>query len=591
MQGKSQRENVSSLDLNSSSITSSQNQVVFNGITLKSNSPRTVQACQKLGIDLGIFQIKDIDNFRTNDCYSDEILQLRYEHYINKTNQLLNEIFQARKEIIRKNRQRQLQCASIDSLERSVSLKQGSTIDQSELKKQMDCAYNKTLQYLQEQKVVDGYVPKTIGEYQDVAQFEGGLNKELSRYNKHKIQKIREAQIKLEEDKKRVELLEKIQERDQRIVHVMTKKQQEMKEKYSTSRKIENRRIDTQEMESQSQPRENEAQKNIQQLSQEQVNIKNNEIRSKMLLKVDDQKEKKKREQVLLRKEEFEKQIDMDCQMQMAKIQQKLENSEKMQRELIQSKIEKIKEQNLKEQQIMKQQKQLKDKISQDHINLLLEKMVQKEKDFQINQKSIQNIEQEKKIEIRQKQKKIKSNQGDIFKDRDEKLKQINEKFSKIEQFNKIKKEEQDYKILLKQELRKLKEQDKQDILERQKRQNEYRMQEITEKYRQVDEKNQLKQYQNTLLQQTSMQISKQEILQRNRIYSHLQEMSDNLFNKKLRKRNLSQLEKNVLLIKPKADNQKEDTEFEDHTKLLITMLQTSDAEETVKIKQSRRQN
>ncbi|CAD8064541.1 unnamed protein product [Paramecium primaurelia] len=584
MLGKSQREVVSSLDLNTSNVTQQQNQIVFNGIILKPNSPRTIQACQKLGIDLGIFQIKDLNNFRTNDCYSDEILQLRYEHYVNKTNQLLNEIFQKRKEIIRKNRQRQLQCASIESLERSVSLKQGSTIDQLELKKQMDYAYNKTLQYLQQQGLVEGNVPQMIGECQDVAELEGGLNKELSRYNKHKIQKIREAQIKLEEDKKRVELLEKIQERDQRIVQVMTKKQQEMKEKYSSTKRAENKRIDTQEMEIKSQPRENESQKNIQQQL-------NNEIKSKMLLKCDDQKEKKKREQVLLRKEEFEKQIDIDCQMQMAKIQQKLENSEKIQRELIQNKIEKIKEQNLKEQQIMKQQKQVKDKISQDHIHQLLEKMVQKEKEFQINQKSILNIEQEKKIEIKQKQRKIKSNQGDIFKDRDEKLKQINEKFLKIEQFNKQKKEEQDYKILLKQELRKLKEQDKQDILDRQKRQNEYRMLEITEKYKQVDEKNQLKQYQNTLLQQTSMQISKQEILERNRIYSHLQQMSDNLFNKKVRKRNISQLEQNVLTIKPKVKNQKEDTEFEDHTRLLITMLQTSDAEETQKIKQSKRQN
>ncbi|CAD8164016.1 unnamed protein product [Paramecium pentaurelia] len=584
MLGKSQREVVSSLDLNTSNVTQQQNQIVFNGIILKPNSPRTIQACQKLGIDLGIFQIKDLNNFRTNDCYSDEILQLRYEHYVNKTNQLLNEIFQKRKEIIRKNRQRQLQCASIESLERSVSLKQGSTIDQLELKKQMDYAYNKTLQYLQQQGLVEGNVTQMIGECQDVAELEGGLNKELSRYNKHKIQKIREAQIKLEEDKKRVELLEKIQERDQRIVQVMSKKQQEMKEKYSSTKRGENKRIDTQEMEIKSQPRESEAQKNIQQQS-------NNEIKSKMLMKGDDQKEKKKREQVLLRKEEFEKQIDIDCQMQMAKIQQKLENSEKMQRELIQNKIEKIKEQNLKEQQIMKQQKQVKDKISQDHIHQLLEKMVQKEKEFQINQKSILNIEQEKKIEIKQKQRKIKSNQGDIFKDRDEKLKQINKKFLKIEQFNKIKKEEQDYKILLKQELRKLKEQDKQDILDRQKRQNEQRMLEITEKYKQVDEKNQLKQYQNTLLQQTSMQISKQEILERNRIYSHLQQMSDNLFNKKVRKRNISQLEQNILTIKPKVKNQKEDTEFEDHTRLLITMLQTSDAEETQKIKQSKRHN
>ncbi|CAK93164.1 unnamed protein product (macronuclear) [Paramecium tetraurelia] len=481
----------------------------------------------------------------------------------------------------------------MESLERSVSLKQGSTIDQLELKKQMDYAYNKTLQYLQHQELVEGSIPQSLGECQDVAELEGGLNKELSRYNKHKIQKIREAQIKLEEDKKRVELLEKIQERDQRIVQIMIKKQQEMKEKYCTSKKVENRRIDTQEMESKSQPRDNEAQKNLQQQQSQKVNqiLSTYEIRSKMIFKGEDKKEKKKREQALQRKEEFEKQIDMECQIQMAKIQQKLENSGKLQKELIQNKIEKIKEQNHKEQQIMKQQKQLKDKISQDQINQLLEKMVQKEKDFQINQKSIQNVEQEKKLEIKSKQRKIKSNQGDIFKDRDEKLKQLNEKFLKVEQFNRMKKEEQDNKILLKQELRKLKEQDKQDILERQKRQNEYRMLEITEKYRQVDEKNQLKQYQNTLLQQTSMHISKQEILERNRIYSHLQQMSDNLFNKKVRKRNLSQLEKNILTIKPKVNNQKEDTEFEDHTRLLITMLQTSDPEETLKNKLSRRHN
>ncbi|CAD8068572.1 unnamed protein product [Paramecium sonneborni] len=552
-------------------------------MTFKPNSPRTLQACQVLGIDTNIFQIKDFNYFHTNDCNSDEIIQLRYEHYINKTYQLLNEIFKKRKEIIRKNRQRQLQNASIESRDRSVSLKQGYTIDQLELKKQMDYAYNKTLKYLQQQDLLEGSVPQNLCECQDVAELEEGFNKELSRYNKHKIQKIREAQIKLEEDKRRVELLEKLQERDQRIIKTMIQKQKEMKQKYS-SNKLENKRIETQEMECNSLPRDNEPKNNILQLS-------TNEYRSKMLIKSDDKKEKKKREQVLLRQEEFQKQIDIDCQMQMAKIQQKLDNSEKLQKELIQNKIEKIKEQNLKEQQIMKQQKQLKDKISQDHINSLLEKMVQKEKDFQINQNSIQNVEQEKKLETKQKQRKIKSHQGDISKDRDQKLKQFNEKFLKIEQFNKIKKEEYDNKILLKQEIRKLKEQDKEDILERQKRQNEYRMLEITDKNRWIDEKNQLKQYQNTLLQQTSMEISKQEILERNRIYSHVQQMSDNLFNKKVRKRNMSQFQKNVVTINPRVKNQKEDSEFEDNTRLLITLLQTSDAQERQKNKLSRRHN
>lgn len=57
--------------------------------------------------------------------------------------------------------------------------------------------------------------------------------------------------------------------------------------------------------------------------------------------------------------------------------------------------------------------------------------------------------------------------------------------------------------------------------------------------------------------------------------------MSDNLFNKKVRKRkyqkyliiSLSTLEKNVFTIRTKGKILKEDTEFEDHTRLLITML------------------
>lgn len=43
----------------------------------------------------------------------------------------------------------------------------------------------------------------------------------------------------------------------------------------------------------------------------------------------------------------------------------------------------------------------------------------------------------------------------------------------------------------------------------------------------------------------------------------------------------MSTLEKNVFKIQTKGKIQKEDTEFEDHTRLLITMLQTNDLEET----------
>ncbi|CAK71597.1 unnamed protein product (macronuclear) [Paramecium tetraurelia] len=55
----------------------------FQKFNIKSNSPRTLQACQELGIDPIVLELKEESDFKQNDL-DEEIIQLRYQHYLNR---------------------------------------------------------------------------------------------------------------------------------------------------------------------------------------------------------------------------------------------------------------------------------------------------------------------------------------------------------------------------------------------------------------------------------------------------------------------------------------------------------------------------
>ncbi|CAD8069216.1 unnamed protein product [Paramecium sonneborni] len=545
----------------------------FQKFNIKSNSPRTLQACQELGIDPIVLELKEESDFKQNDL-DEEIIQLRYQHYLNRAHQLFTEITQRRKEIIQRQRQKQLNNnASIESLDRSKTIKLQQSLDQWEVRRQIDSIYNRTVSFLH-QKSESPTKDQFVGDVYDLNQLEGGIEKEIDRYNKQKKQKIREAQLKLKEDAKRLQLIEKWKQKDSQILDQILQKQYAIKQKIKGS----GRKTPLQKIPQFTDPKSFKRDSDIK-IDKGDTSLQKTMYRTR----IDDSKIKQRREMVIQRKEELEKLEDIELQKDLEKLQLKLNQSEKISKQQAQIKVERIKEQYLREQQLIQQQKEINVIQSQEHLSAMISKMINKEQEFrgQLQSQLIQDLE--KKQQIKEKQKKIKQNQKDLYKDHDKKLKQLNDKFIKIEEQNKLRRQELEHKILLKQELRRLKEQDKLDNYERQKRQNDYKMMTLYMKSKFIEEKNQLKQYQNEVIQKTSMEINKQEIQERQRIYSQLQELSDNLLNYKSVSQHESRQKqdqakyKSVKLLKRFA--KLEDPNIEENTKLLLNMLQPKPVE------------
>ncbi|CAD8159710.1 unnamed protein product [Paramecium octaurelia] len=547
----------------------------FQKFNIKSNSPRTLQACQELGIDPIVLELKEESDFKQNDL-DEEIIQLRYQHYLNRVHQLFTEITQRRKEIIQRQRQKLLNNnASIESLDRSKTIKLQQSLDQSEVRRQIDTIYNRTVSFLH-QKSESPTKDQFVGDVYDLNQLEGGIEKEIDRYNKHKKQKIREAQLKLQEDAKRLQLIDKWKQKDSQILDQILKRQYAFKQKMKAS--SSGRKTPLQKIPQFTDP------KSFKRDSETKIDKGDTSLQKTMYrTRIDDSKIKLRREMVIQRKEVLNKLEDLELQKDLEKLQMKLTQSEKLSKQQAQIKVERIKEQYFREQQLIQQQKEINVVQSQEHLSAMISKMINKEQEFRGLLQSQLMSELEKKQLQKEKQKKIKQNQNDLFKDHDKKLKQLNDKFCKIEEQNKLRKQELDHKVLLKQELRKLKEQDKLDNNERQKRQNDYKMMTLYMKSKFIEEKNQLKQYQNEVIQKTSMEINKQEIQERQRIYSQLQELSDNLLNYKSVSQHESRQKqdqakfKSVKLLKKFA--KLEDPNIEQHTKVLLTMLQPKPVE------------
>ncbi|CAK71598.1 unnamed protein product (macronuclear) [Paramecium tetraurelia] len=386
----------------------------------------------------------------------------------------------------------------------------------------------------------------------------------------------REAQLKLQEDAKRLQLIDKWKQKDSQILDQILKRQYAFKQKMKAS--SSGRKTPLQKIPQFTDP------KSFKRDSETKIDKGDTSLQKTMYrTRIDDSKIKQRREMVIQRKEVLNKLEDLELQKDLEKLQMKLTQSEKLSKQQAQIKVERIKEQYFREQQLIQQQKEINVVQSQEHLSAMISKMINKEQEFRGLLQSQLMSELEKKQLQKEKQQKIKQNQNDLFKDQDKKLKQLNDKFSKIEEQNKLRKQELDHKILLKQELRKLKEQDKLDNYERQKRQNDYKMMTLYMKSKFIEEKNQLKQYQNEVIQKTSMEINKQEIQERQRIYSQLQELSDNLLNYKSVSQHESRQKqdqakfKSVKLLKKFA--KLEDPNIEQHTQVLLTMLQPKPVE------------
>ncbi|KAM3127267.1 hypothetical protein pb186bvf_020635 [Paramecium bursaria] len=452
-------------------------------------SQEQIQRYQISSIEQNQLQ-RDEEEFRANDV-GEEIIQLRYQHYLGRTHQLFTEVNQRRKEIIQQNRQRLLQSNTILDKEQEKIL---------------------IIQCQKEYRRND-----SPNHYDSI---EG-------RYTRQKNQKIviqldnleREAQIKISEDAKRLDILDKLKMKDQQVLEITLKIQQDRKQKKLQRQHSGSKMEDSQERRLQNDSKVN---KFLQMNSQDMHKMK--------IQKHKTDEQKNKREKVLKQKEKLEK-LDSSSQgKELTKLQIKLHNSEELHKLSLKSKIERIKDHYQKEQELISKHRGENERNSQEYLNSVISRMVTKEQGFKNQLEQIIINDQKKKHQQKDRQNKIKLNQEELYKDQDQKLKELNDKFQRMEELNRIRKQEQEKKIMLKQELRRLKEQDKIQNYERQKRQNDYKMSNLYEKSRMIEEKNRQKYLQQFQQQQTSMEINKQEIMERQRVYSQLQQLSDTLF-------------------------------------------------------------
>ncbi|CAK76248.1 unnamed protein product (macronuclear) [Paramecium tetraurelia] len=590
----------------------------FQKFNIKSNSPRTLQACQELGIDPIVLELKQVSCcIPEKNQISNKMTQMRksFNSDINITstelivqdeqnllqNCSLKQLKEGKRQFRDKDKNNQIimpqQNPQIDQKQSSCSNHQTSASNNSciqflRVRRQIDSIYNRTVSFLH-QKSESPTKDHFTGDVYDLNQLEGGIEKEIDRYNKHKKQKIREAQLKLKEDAKRLQLIEKWKQKDSQILDSILKRQYAFKQKMkasSSGRKTPFQKI-PQSTDPKSFKRDSESKIDKQDIN---VNLRGGDTSMQKTMyrtRIDDSKIKQRREMVIQRKEELNKMEDIELQKDLEKLQLKLNQSEKLSKQQAQIKVERIKEQYFREQQLIQQQREINVIQSQEHLSAMISKMINKEQEFrgQLQSQLMQDLE--KKQQQKEKVNKIKQNQNDLFKDHDKKLKQLNDKFIKIEEQNKLRKQELEHKILLKQELRRLKEQDKLDNYERQKRQNDYKMMTLYMKSKFIEEKNQLKQYQNEVIQKTSMEINKQEIQERQRIYSQLQELSDNLLNYKSVSQHESRQKQDQAKYKSvkqssyllyrllKKFAKLEDPNIEQHTKVILTMLQPKPVE------------
>ncbi|EGR28095.1 hypothetical protein IMG5_183520 [Ichthyophthirius multifiliis] len=185
---------------------------IQNGIFIRPESPRTKDAMTELGIEMSQFELKNINDFGHDGC-SEEIKQLRYDHYMGRLQTDVKAIQEKRKQIIRQQKLKfQANPQLCKSVNQQVNNKQQSVVAQelnyfsrkslnqntsinSDYKmdhKQMKQVYNKTIGYIKSThqspntKPVDEIISI---EDMNISQLESQLMNEIQKYNKLKEQK------------------------------------------------------------------------------------------------------------------------------------------------------------------------------------------------------------------------------------------------------------------------------------------------------------------------------------------------------------------------------------------------------------------
>jgi len=218
---------------------------------LRLDSLTTIQACNELGILVEDLKPKNLEDFKSPNC-DEGIPELRYNHYTKRYDQNLKDVMMRKRQLNRarmKSDRLSLPALDIDANGlKSATIFHGSNIPvsaraalnntngsnalklsllspQASLPTPMLTTYNKTINYFRnshetgETRGINDIVGNEMSTYGGddmVTQFSSALAQEVSKFNKVKRQKQKEALDAYVEEMKRIKLVEELKEKEKR---------------------------------------------------------------------------------------------------------------------------------------------------------------------------------------------------------------------------------------------------------------------------------------------------------------------------------------------------------------------------------------
>jgi hypothetical protein len=539
-------------------------------VAIRLDSPRTMEACFELGVKPDELKMRTKDEF-SEGAATDEILDVRYKHYLRRYNETVREVLAKKREIAKYKRATQMgQTTQVGSnigsstgpdmikmdgrpsalnnvvplTLRSLNLRNSSgnllspTSDMlspasgrnphflTQISPQHMETYKNTVRQLKESKNSPNKIPidllsHTIDKTKDLRDdFDLQLSCELDKYNKLKSLKQREAIETYEEEIRRINIIHSMSVREKKRIEFEKKlKADKKKRKIENRQRLEEKIIKIKETEEVfNQKKRNQEEKIKKKLDDaKKVLQQEHEARLQHMAEQDEIKEKKRKEAEFKRKLRDEQEIERLQELKQYLERKQFESTEKYEVNM-NDKLRKMRSDldsvSLKMGKIKEMQKH----NEQELFSTLVEDFTKKEENSRKVQERLKKEFDAKKAREKDKLLRFRDNMDDIKQENQAKHKELKDRFKAVEENLEAKRIEDEKNLRMKQELRQLKAAEKQDNYERNKRKLAYEQDKILARQKEHQEKLVLQKNEREFIHKTRIEVALQAKMEQDRI-------------------------------------------------------------------------
>jgi len=523
--------------------------------TLRLDSPTTIEACAELGILIDELRPKTLDDFK-DGMIEEEIVQVRFNHYLKRYNQYVTDVFARKRELTRaKNRNRR----SSKNIDNTTGLKSYGVIGNSrqnlnnsegvDMMRHSNSAnntlvppamlmnYNKTMAYLrtshdtaQTKDMIDILGNETSMYDNDgvTERFDNALSLEVNKFNKIKRQKQKEALDAYEEEMKRVQMKEYLEEKEKKKHErekklVVDRKKQEEERKRRAEDKLDQIRDAERKYRQQKQEEKDKIKKRLEETKKKIA--EEAEMRRQQIAANEERLEQKRR-----RAEEMRQKLKEDeqakCDQLRMEIQMKLNQCHDKHNMTLNEKTSRVKFQIQKIEENVHRIREKQEHDNEEFVQKLVEKLVKKEESSQAFQKQQFVALKKREQELAEKNSRFFGNKSDLNQAHKDRMKEINDRFKKVQENLAIKREQEEKALKLKQEMSRLKILDKQENYNRKQRVVAHERQKVLDRAKYNEHKLLELKHQRDILQQAKVEVSIQSKIEKDRIEASIQQLS-----------------------------------------------------------------